>query len=195
MFAIALATDLVGGAAALLLAGRSWQSVVVPRQPPLADDVVRLSGRTLDAAVTGLALVALAGIVAVLATRGLARQIVGVLIALSGLLLGWRAIGDIDRVSASRALSLVTGARGSVGVDSSSVAQVTTQPAWPMLTAGAAALIVAAGALVASLGAGWSSMSSRYDAPAPASRPQGPQADEAIWSALDRGTDPTTGPE
>lgn len=188
MFGIALATDLVGSAGALLLAGRTWQSVVVPRRRPFDDDVLHLSGRTLDGAVTGLALVALAGIVAVLATKGVARRIVGVSIALSGVLLGWRAMSGLERISASRALSFVTGARGSVGVDSSSVPRVSTEPAWPILTAGAAVLVVAAGVLVALRGAGWSAMSSRYEAPAAASRPQG---DEAMWSALDRGDDPT----
>jgi uncharacterized membrane protein (TIGR02234 family) len=73
-YGAALVLDLVGSAGALLIAARSWQHVVTPRPAPLGRDVLALSGRTVDSAPTALALVALAGVVAVIATRGSLRR-------------------------------------------------------------------------------------------------------------------------
>ena len=64
VFAAALALDLVGGAVALLVGSRPWQTAVTRRQRPLADTVLHISGRTVDGAPTALAVVGLAGIVA-----------------------------------------------------------------------------------------------------------------------------------
>src|SRR4051812_39543684 len=94
LFAAALLLDLVGAAGALLVATRHWQTITTPRPAPLHDDVLGLSGRTVDAAPTALALVALAGVVAVLATRGVVRRVVGGVLTLAGLALLWRAIAS-----------------------------------------------------------------------------------------------------
>ena len=188
LFAFALLLDIVGAGAALLISSRPWQSVTVDRPRPLADVTLQITGRRLDGALLGATLVALAGVVAVLATKAVSRRVVGVLIALSGGLLCWRAATGDRAVSHPRALDLVTASKGSVGITASSVTHVVTHPVWPALTVLSAVLVMAAGVLVCAFGSGWSAMSSRYEAPN--ARPVG--GDEAMWTALDRGVDPTT---
>ncbi len=187
LFALALLLDVVGAGGALLISTRAWQGITVYRQPPLANVEIEVSGRALDGAILGAILVALAGVVAVLATRGVARRLVGVFIALSGLLLGWRALGAIAAVGHSRAIELATDRKGGVGISSTSVVHIETHPVWAVLTVICALLILASGVLVAVYGERWSTMSARYEAPSN----QPIAGDEAMWRALDRGDDPT----
>ncbi len=86
-----------------------------------------------------LALVALAGVVALLAARGWTRFAVGVVLALSGL--------AITGLAAAR----LTG--GSVVL-------------WPVLSMLGGLLVLAAGALAATRGRSWLALGARYDAPA-----------------------------
>ncbi|MCU1658398.1 MAG: family rane protein [Pseudonocardiales bacterium] len=196
-FAAALLLDLVGAAAVLLVSGRPWQTLLTSRPRPLADDVLRLSGRTIDSAPTALGLVALAGVVAVLATRGLARRAIGAVLALAGAALVWRSVTGLAAVSAARARSLVESKHSGVGVDQSVVPHVTVHAVWPVLSAACGLLVLAGGALVALRGHRWRAMSVRYEAPA--SRPasaedqaaQRARAEASLWNALDRGDDPT----
>jgi uncharacterized membrane protein (TIGR02234 family) len=197
-FAIALLLDLLAGAGALLVAGRTWQTVLTPRPRPLADDVLPLTGHVLDSAATALGLVALSGVVAVLATRGGARRAVGVVLALTGALLVWRSLTGLGPVSAARARTLVQARHSGVGVDATVVPQLSVHAQWPLLSAGCGVLVVAGGLLVALRGPGWASMSVRYDAPSArqlsaqdraATRAR---ADASMWTALDRGDDPTS---
>jgi uncharacterized membrane protein (TIGR02234 family) len=188
MFATALLLDLIGGGAALLIAGRPWQTVTVSRPRPLADELVHLSGKTLQPGVFGLALVALAGVVAVLATKRLGRRIVGTALVLAGALLVWRAASGLAEVSPAQARSLAVRATSSIGVDGSSAVHLTHAPAWPLLTIVCGLLVIGSGLLVAVRGARWTVMSARYDAPLASARPQ---TDAALWTALDRGDDPT----
>ena len=188
-FAAALLLDLIGGGGALLVATRAWQTVTTPRPAPLQDVVTHLSGRTVDAAPTAIALVALAGVVAVVATRGIARRLVGGILAVAGAGLIWRAVTAASAVSVARARALVSDRHPAVDV-SRAVPQVQTHAAWPVLTLMCGVLVVAAGGLVAWRGHRWQVMSARYDA-APA-RPADPsKAAATLWTALDRGEDPT----
>jgi uncharacterized membrane protein (TIGR02234 family) len=188
-FALALLLDLIGAGGALLVAVRHWQTISTPRPAPRAADVLHLTGRTVDSAPTALALVALAGVVAVLATRGVLRRVVGVVLVLSGAGLVWRAIASSDAVSVGRARSLV-GSRH-VTVDLTGVTpQVTTHALWPVLTGLCGLLVAAAGALIAWRGHRWQVMSARYEAPTDEAQQQA-RAATTLWSALDRGEDPT----
>ena len=146
-FVATLVAQVVGAAALLLLATRHWQTVTTVRQRPFADDVLHVAGRTVDGAVTALALVALAGVVAVIATNGLARRVVGALVALAGLVAVWRVIAALPAVDAARAMSLVRDAHPQVA----GTPHVTTHPVWGVLSIVAAVLVVAAGVLVARL--------------------------------------------
>jgi uncharacterized membrane protein (TIGR02234 family) len=186
--AVAIIADLLGAAGVLLFAGRDWQRVVVSRVRPLPDAVVDLSGRDLHGATTAFALIALAGVVAIAATRGWGRRLVGLALVATGAVIAWYAIDGTVAVSAGRARSSVT---SGVGVDASSVPHVSVHVIWPALTAASAALIVLAGGLTVLKARRWSALASRYEAPTDAARAERGSADIAMWSALDRGDDPT----
>ena len=188
VFATALLLELIGGGAALVLAGRPWLTVTVSRPRPLANELVHLSGKTLQPGVFGLALVALAGVVAVLATKRLGRRVVGTALVLAGGLLVWRAGSGLAGISPAQARSLAVTAASSIGVDQSSAVHLTHNQVWPLLTIVCGVLVIASGVLVAVRGASWTVMSARYDAPVESGPPQ---TEVAIWSALDRGDDPT----
>jgi uncharacterized membrane protein (TIGR02234 family) len=187
LYVLALLLDLLGAAAALLIATRTWQTVTTPRPAPLRDDVLDVSGRTVDAAPTALALVALAGVVAVLATRGVLRRAVGAVLGLAGLALVWRAVVSASALSTHRARELVGEHHQTVDV-SSAVPRVGTHGAWPALTAVCGVLVALAGVLIAWRGHRWQVMSGRYEAPS--DKPPTASA-TTMWTALDRGEDPT----
>jgi uncharacterized membrane protein (TIGR02234 family) len=188
-FAVALLLQLVGAAGALLVAVRTWQTVITDRPAPLHDDVLHLTGRTVDAAPTALALVALAGVVAVLATRGVVRRAVGAVLAAVGVGLIWRATASAGAVSTSRARALVTDHHPTVNAVAV-VPRVETSTMWPALTAVCGVLVLIAGLLIVWRGHRWQVMSARYEAPADAQQQQA-KAATALWTALDRGEDPT----
>ncbi len=188
LFALALGLDVIGSGAALVLSDRNWQTVSTPQ--PSRVDVLELTGRTVDSAPTALALVALAGVVAVLATKGVLRRGVGVVIALAGAGVVWRVLVSSGPVSVSRSRSLVTDRHRTVSV-SDVVPRIVTHAAWPTLTAVAGVLVLAAGALIAWRGHRWHVMSAKYEAPVPDSQQDQTTASTALWSALDRGEDPT----
>lgn len=194
-YALALLALAVGSGAVLLLATREWQTVRTPRPRPFADDVLGLSGRTVDAAPTALALVALAGVVAVLATRGVVRQVVGALVTLAGLLLTWRVASALGAVSTGRARDLVREKHAHVVTSGAAPPQVGTHAVWGVLSIVAALLVIAAGALIAWHGGRWSAMSAKYERPSSRTDVDPEQAraraDASMWSALERGEDPT----
>jgi uncharacterized membrane protein (TIGR02234 family) len=187
-FGLALLLDLLGAGGALLLSTREWQTVRLARPAPLRDVVLGVNGRTVDSAPTALALVALAGVVAVLATRGVARRVVGVVLVIAGVALAWRAALAARAVGDGRARSLLAAHRRSIdltGVHPS----VATHAVWAVLTVLAAVFVVAGGGLVAWRGARWQVMSRRYDAPDP--EQESARTATTMWTALDRGQDPT----
>jgi uncharacterized membrane protein (TIGR02234 family) len=188
-FAVALIADLLGATGVLLLVGRTWQRVTVPRAAPLPPALVDLSGRDLQAVIAAFALIALAGVVAVAATRGLARRVVGAVLVVSGAVIGWRAITALSAISAAQARASVP---SGVGIDQSSQPRIAIVAQWPLLTIGCAVLIALAGVMTVVFAARWSAMATRYEAPTAAARREGPATDIALWTALDRGEDPTT---
>lgn len=196
-FAAALALQLVGAAGALVLAGRTWQTIVTPRPRPLGDSVLQLTGGTVDAASSALALVALAGVVAVLATRGPGRVAIGVVLAGVGAALVWRAMAGGATIGPARARAFVQSHPG-VGADPGAVSRVTVHSGWAALSAGCGLLVLAAGLLIALRGRHWASMSARYETPAARGdldeETARTRASALLWSALDRGHDPTGEP-
>lgn len=188
-FAAALLLQLLGAGGALLVALRTWQTVITPRPAPSRDDVLHLSGRTVDGAPTALALVALAGVVAVLATRGVARRGVGAVLAVVGAGLVWRAVASTGAIGTRRARDLVTAHHPTVNA-AAVVPRIETSALWPALTAACGVLVLLAGALIVWRGHTWQVMSARYEAPADAQQQQA-KAATALWNALDRGEDPT----
>jgi uncharacterized membrane protein (TIGR02234 family) len=188
-FAAALVLDLLGAGGALLISSRAWQTVTTPRPSPLRADVLGLSGRTIDAASTALGLVALAGVVAVLATRGIGRRVVGAVLALAGVGLVWRALVSVHAVSAARARTLVTDHHPTVSADAV-VPRVAVHSVWPVLSLFCGVLVAVAGALIVWRGHRWQVMSARYEAQ-PDREAEQARAAASLWTALDRGEDPT----
>jgi uncharacterized membrane protein (TIGR02234 family) len=187
----ALLLALLGGGGALLASGRSWQTVVASRPRPFADAVVHVSGRTLEPALAALGLVALAGAMAVLATRGLARRIVGALLAAVGLAIGWQAVSGLRAVSPARARSLIADARTAAGLDPSRPAQVSVHVTWPALVLVCALAVLLAGLAVAAWGHRWAALSGRYEAPETRADIERQRSQATLWNALDHGEDPT----
>lgn len=192
-FAAALVLDLVGAAGALLAATRTWQVVRVRQPRPLPDEVLRVSGRTVDGAATALAVVALAGVVALLATRGIARRIVGVVVAVVGVGMIWRAVLATAPIGSEHARALVHEHHPGVSLVGVGAPQVSTSPTWAAITIVCGALVLFAGALAGWRGNRWSTLSARYESRTADADPDAANARAAtsMWNALDRGDDPT----
>jgi len=175
----------LGAGLALLAAGRQWAVTVQVRPAPLAAAQISRTGAAVAPWLAALALVGLAGAGALVASRGLSRLLVGLVLVLVGA--GVAAAGGYG-------LCTVAGVR----------------PAWPVACLPAGALIAAAGVAAVRRRDGWPAMGVRYARPAgpphrhvhrpfPAvdtgpDRPLrgGPSpSDVAMWDALDRGEDPT----
>jgi uncharacterized membrane protein (TIGR02234 family) len=180
-----------GAGLALYAVTRVW-SIEVTVRPGLSDLRATTTGAAHEPWLVGLALVALAGAGALLATRGLPRRLLGALLALVG-----------AGVAAGAVI-------GRSGLDPGAAGAGATF--WPIACVVGGALIVLGGLVAARHGHLWPAMGSRYErrpaAPAddatdkvrPAAtaglnnggEPAGDRVDtRAVWDALDRGVDPT----
>ncbi|MEV0295530.1 TIGR02234 family membrane protein [Nocardia sp. NPDC050710] len=162
-----------------------------------------LNGGVWFGALTPLALVLLAAIAAVLATRGWLRRMVGVL------------IGLVAAVTAVPAFALLTGS-GATDTRAATLAELPGRatvtevvtapfPAWLTLAAAVAAFIAAV--LLARMPADTARLSGKYDNPVfrraaateqvtkqradTADAPANKLSERVLWDALDAGTDPT----
>jgi uncharacterized membrane protein (TIGR02234 family) len=125
-----------------------------------------------------LALVGLAGVAALPATRGFGRRVVGLLIAASGVgIVAVLVRALVDPAAALSRAPVVDAHFGSVDLGP-----------WPYVALLGALLLAAAGILVVLRSRSWLAMSTRYDAPAQQHRDREP----SLWDSLDRGEDPTT---
>ncbi|QYC40742.1 Tryptophan-associated transmembrane protein [Nonomuraea coxensis DSM 45129] len=169
-----LAVTVLGCLLVLLAAGRTWVSVAqAGAETPTGGD--------LGPVLTPVALAGLAGVVAVLATKGAGRRVVGGLLALCGAGAGAGTWTALDGSAVTDWLAARNTLRGATGLTWHFVTL------WPVV-AGAGALLLAAGGVLAVVRGGrWAGMSARYErrGPVPA------DGDKALWDALDRGDDPT----
>lgn len=174
----------VAGAAVVLYAATlTWAVEVVVRPAPLPDERQELTGASLAPYLPALGWAAVAGALALLATRGRWRQAVGVLLV--GLGLG-AAAGGYWAGSHS-------------GTDTGW---------WPLLAVLGGLLVALPGVVVVVRGRSWPAMAARYEragSPRPAGSPAGDRrdpeheprgrarrdSDQELWDALDRGEDPT----
>jgi uncharacterized membrane protein (TIGR02234 family) len=191
----------LAGGLALLAAGRTWATVTFDAQAgPLAAGKVSLSGGELAAWLTPAVLAALAAGAAVLATRGVARRLVGLVISLCG------AAAMAGAWSGTRAETIAGTAREHAATamipQGGAAAAQSVVWAWPLAAAVGGFVLVAAGVAAAVMGGRWPAMSSRYDRPGRAGRtgpgsgrvPDRRSGDRALWDALDEGEDPTADP-
>lgn len=171
---------LLGAGLAVFAATRTWGVELTPRPAPLPPIRTVRTGGDLLPWLPALALVGLAAAGAVLATRGLGRRLVGVLLTLVG------------------AGLVAGGGYGGFGPASDEISV-----GWPVLCAVGGLLATAAGVVTAVRGAGWPVMGARYEragrgggqttvgpAPEAPGRVEGRRT-TAAWDALDRGEDPT----
>jgi uncharacterized membrane protein (TIGR02234 family) len=210
-YALALLLGLAGAASVLLSVRQGWARVVTAAPRPLPAATVSVRGQDLVPLAGALGLAALAGLAAVLATRGLARRLVGALLVAFGLgaaVAVSMRLGTATVLAAASAVGRASSPAGSVtggsapglagagggaapGVAGASLAGHVTMAAFPWRWAvllGSLA-VIAAGLLVAWRGATWPVMSSRYDQPAPR-RPH-PADAATLWDSLSQGVDPT----
>lgn len=191
-FAPSLVGGLAAAAAVAVGVSRPWvgASATVAGLPPLA---VTISGADIVPIAGALGLVLLASFGAVLATRGRARQMVGLLIVACGVTV------LVVALHPGATAGLVQERLAAKGWLASGSYVASTQ-VWRWLTLVGGAGCLAAGVLVVRDGATWPTMGKRYDAPAPAgtgttvrAEPFGAdRKDEAaLWRALDEGRDPT----
>lgn len=181
---LAVLLCLLGSALVLVALGQSWFSVDADQQ--LTINAVRRSvdGSKLAAGAQALGYVALAGVVALAATRRWGRVVVGMLVAMAG-------IGVVLVVS-----GLLLGGLQAAGRDYLHLSDAANQghpgssPGWAWLTIGGGAFLVLSGVLVAVRGRRWAALSSSYEVPA-AQPVETPVTDKGVWDALDRGEDPT----
>ncbi|HUR73114.1 MAG TPA: Trp biosynthesis-associated membrane protein [Sporichthya sp.] len=190
--ALALLGCVVGAGLTLFAAGRPWvdgKAVQGSLQAPLT-----VSGGSLAPVVPALALAALAGALAVLATRGLPRRLAG--FAAAGCGIGVAVAGALQ-ISPDDA-ALADRAGDALGTATAVATGGGTGWAWLAVVGGL--MITGAGVAAAWHGPAWPAMSARYDKPVgtavggePAARERTSEGDGALeqWRAMDRGEDPT----
>ncbi|GIM96403.1 Trp biosynthesis-associated membrane protein [Paractinoplanes toevensis] len=170
-YVLTLLAALAGAALALYAITRTWSVQLTPRAG-MSDLREARTGTDLEPWVTGLAVVALAGTGALLATAGWVRRALGVLLALAGA--GVTAGAIIGRAG------LDPGSAGAGGT------------VWPIACAAGGVIILLGGLTAFAQGHRWPGMSARYDRkPAAPERPTAAADHRAAWDALDRGDDPT----
>jgi uncharacterized membrane protein (TIGR02234 family) len=172
--------------------------------------VVTVRGQDLVPAAGALALAALAGLAAVLATRGLARRVVGGLLTVFGAAVIASVSLPVTAAQVRSAAVGATAAQAGSGPGGSTVGSGTTPGTggsgvggltlashvemaafpwrWAVLAGGL--LVIGAGLLVAWRGTGWPVMSSRYDQPA-TPKPSAAADPASLWESLSQGLDPT----
>lgn len=183
--AVAAIVCALGAALVLLAAGRGWASASVTLPPPLPSRSVTLTGGDLAPAVNGLGLAGLAGLAGIIATRGVARVVVGVLIVAIG---GGVVASSAGATGGGRVLAEL-GNRVSL---TGATTHVQTNSWWLAAVAGGV-LLAAAGVDTVVRGRRWPGMSSRYEAPGTAVERAAPNTGN-LWDSLDSGADPTADP-
>ncbi len=215
-YGAALLAGGVGAGLILLAVKQRWAQAVFTPPKPLSPQVVDVSGADLVPLAGALALAALAGLAAVIATRGVLRRVSGVLLAVFGAGAGAAATAAVTAasvvsVAASRIASpesaAVSGQAGSTTSGSSGGTTIVlagtghaimTGTPWRVAVLAGALLVFLAGLATMLRGPRWPVMSARYEPPrrrapgaaAPAARP----TDSAsMWESLSGGADPTEG--
>jgi uncharacterized membrane protein (TIGR02234 family) len=193
-----LLLGVAGAGLALLATRQGWARVETAAPRPLPASVTTVTGQALVPAAGALALAALAGLAAVLATRRTLRRIAGVLVA--GLGVGL-AVAVSAGISAADVLSAASasapagpGAAGGSGVGSTTAGTTGTGGSplsglpghvvfvsfpWRGVAFAGALAVIAAGVLAAWWADRLPVMSSRFDSPVRSARPASPASGPA----------------
>ena len=181
--AVAALLGVAGAGLVSGFAGRTW-ATVVERAAGLETLSQQLTGRSLSGVIAALGWAGLAGVAALLATRGWVRVAVGALLTGFGVIIAIASPGAVRRahvISVAGEKSNLARLAGEVTVHTSGW--------WTMSLAGGV-LLAAAGLLTITRGRRWPGMSARYDRPGAAPPAGGDPA--SLWKSLDRGDDPTS---
>lgn len=183
---LAVGLCLLGSCLILVAAARTWVVVPVDGGSLLPDSTVAIEGSELVPGVRALALVGLAGVVALLATRRAGRVLVGGLLAVCGA--GVVALVVRLQTRLDEAVIESAPARAVVAVVLDDSADAT---GWLAVCLVGGLVLAAAGALAVVRGPRWAALSRRYEPPAARADPAADSGERAAWEALDRGEDPT----
>lgn len=216
--ALLLLCGAAGAGMALLATRQHVARVVVAAPHPLPVTITPVSAQDLLPAASALAIAALASLAAVLATRGVARRVTGLITAALGVGVAvtaatGRRAADVLAAAGHANLSPANGAGGGIapgsttaGAGGNAAGSLAGFPAhvefagsaWRMLMLAGAALIIIAGCVIVARARRLPAMSSRYERttgprasqPArPASRPAPVAA--SMWDSMNAGADPT----
>jgi uncharacterized membrane protein (TIGR02234 family) len=218
-YGLTLLAGAVGAGLILLAVRERWAEAVFTPPKPLSQQVVGVSGADLVPLAGALAVAALAGLAAVIATRGVLRRAAGVLLAVFGACAGAAVTtgvtaANVVSVAASHVASpesaAVSGAAGSTTSGAAGGAAVVltgtghavmTGTPWRFAVLAGALLVFLAGLATALRGPRWPVMSARYDRPPRGAAGSAPAADGApagrprdsasMWESLSGGEDPT----
>jgi uncharacterized membrane protein (TIGR02234 family) len=176
----------LGGLGAAIItgfAGRTWATVAERAGTGLETLDQHLTGRSLSGVIAALGWAGLAGIAALLATRGWVRVAIGVLLTAFGVI-----VAIVSPAAVRRAHVISVAGEKSNLARLGGAASVHVNAWWTVSLAGGV-LLAAAGLLTVVRGRRWPGMSARYDRPGTA--PPAGDDPASQWKALDRGDDPT----
>ena len=165
----------------------TWFTATVPTVR--GDALAEATGIQVQPVPTALALLAVAGIAATVAVSGVARRVLGGLLALVAVATVWAVVATLvspptpARLAQLAGLTVTPGTAGEV-----------SGTAAPVLTLAGAVLVGAAGVLLLLRENGMPRLGARYDAPSARRRPRPSDPDRTAWEELDAGRDPTVGP-
>jgi len=155
---------------------------------------IEADGAQLAPALIGVAVLAAAAVAAAIAVSGIARRVLGAIVALAGAAGVWVALHAWAVPPSPDDLPRLT---GTAAAGAAPVAGATVQiSAAPWLGALGGLLVVGGGLLLVVLDRRLPRMGARYDAPGAARNPRGDDRpvdpERAAWDELDAGVDPTT---
>lgn len=188
-----LVIGLAAASASTFAVSRPWVEATA-RQPGVPTIEATASGADLVPLAGALGVVVLAAFGAVIATRGMVRRSVGLLIVAASVVL---VVAAVQPDAGVTQLEVGLSAKGWSGGGYTTVDRV-----WRWVTLGGAVGCAAAGGLVAWFGGRWATMGSRYDAPGAAAETRGADVlatpadrrETDVWREIDQGRDPTQAP-
>lgn len=188
-----IVVGLLAGAAALWGAGSaSWFTVEVPTATR-GTVAASATGAQLQPAVTAVAALLVAAVAALVALSGIARRLLGVLVAAGALAAAGLTVRMV--VVPPTATELASARAGLTAPNApEGVGPVTATP-WPWLAVAGGVLAVAAAVLLVLREPRLPQLGARYSAPGATERAaDDTDPDRVAWERLDAGGDPTVGP-
>jgi uncharacterized membrane protein (TIGR02234 family) len=200
------------GAVLILLALREvWAHAIYTPPHPIPEQDYAVTGQSLIPLASALAVAALACLAAVIATSGLARRVIGALLAVIG---GYAAVTVTAAVTSAAVLTTAQNANSAAGsgagggsttsgttsgtgsgilVSGAPGHAVMTGLGWHAVAAVGALAIVLAGLATLWRGPAWPVMSARFERPTRAAAVVRNTDSATMWESLSRDVDPTAG--